>query len=168
MRRQIFPDELDALYRSIGKGIWQLQNVEDALHTLLAIRVGMKTPGSVAKERALEILAKYRASTLGTALRLVKENGALSKSLLDRLDAWKIERDWVVHRSVHENGADLYTDEGRQSILSRLDAFFEEGMALQRAVGSELADWVAAHGIDVKKAHALAERQLAALRGEHY
>ena len=48
MHRQINPDELDDLYYLIGKCIRYVQYVEDALHTLLTLKVEIKVPGVVA------------------------------------------------------------------------------------------------------------------------
>jgi len=46
MRRQIYAEELDLVYRLIGRSLWQLQNVEDALQNMLAMRE-IGEPGSV-------------------------------------------------------------------------------------------------------------------------
>lgn len=42
MRRQMHPEELEILYRYIGKCIWHIQYVEDALHTLLTLKIEIK------------------------------------------------------------------------------------------------------------------------------
>lgn len=73
MRRQMHPEELETLYRSIGKCIWHIQYVEDALHTLLTLKIEIKTPGAVPEDKAYELLKKHRRATLGTALRTAKE-----------------------------------------------------------------------------------------------
>ena len=166
MRRQISPEELDSLYRSIGKCVWHLQYVEDALQTLLTMKVEIKFPGAVTEVEAKALLAKHRRATLGTSLRTAQKHDALRTDVMSRLSQLKEERDWLVHRSVNQDGDGLYTTEGRSAILQRLDAFVDEAISLQRALMLEVAAFVESHGLSVAKADELGRQKIARLKGD--
>jgi hypothetical protein len=165
VRRQIHPEELEILYRSIGKCIWHIQYVEDALHTLLTLKIEIKSPGAVPEHKAYELLKKHRRATFGTALRTAKENGALSQDLFIRLSNLKEERDWLVHRSQHQDGDTLYTDIGRQGVFERLDALQAEAVSLQPALAEQIRIFVESHGVSSEKAQKIAKQEISALKG---
>jgi hypothetical protein len=72
-RRQINEKELQVLYSSIGKGIWHLQNLEDALHTCITVKRDIRVRGSVPPEKAEAILLRHRGNTLGKSLKIARE-----------------------------------------------------------------------------------------------
>ena len=165
MRRQMCLEEQEALYRSIGRCIWHIQYVEDALHTLLSLKVEIKTPGAVAEDMAHELLKKHRRATLGTALRTARDNNSLPQDLFSRLLNLKEERDWLVHRSQHQDGYSLYTDVGRQAVFQRLEALLNEAVSLQPAIAEQILLFVESHGVCYETARKSAERKIAALKG---
>lgn len=99
------------------------------------------------KAQAEAVLAKHRSHTLGISLRIAREGQVLSPSLQDRLEKFKEERDWLVHRSLQESGDDLYIDERRSLILKRLAGFSEEAVILQRLIYAEVEQFVVAQGV---------------------
>jgi hypothetical protein len=165
MHRQVTPEELDALYRGVGLGVWNLQYVEDALQTLITIKVEIRTPGRVPSTVGRELLAKHRKNTFGTSLKVVREKSLVGVELLERLTQFKEERDWLVHRSQQTHGDLLYTYSGREEMFRRLISFSEEANSLQKAILAEINAFAASHGVDVKAAEAMAARNVGRLRG---
>jgi hypothetical protein len=165
-RRRIEFDELNALYMLTGKGIWHLQFIEDALSTCITVKQGIKVRGAMPKAQAEAILATHRSHTLGVSLSIARKGQVLSESLQDRLEKFKKERDWLVHRSLYQNGDDLYIDEKRDLLLKRLRAFSEEAMILQRLIAAELENFVVAQGISREWIESDAARRIKALRGD--
>lgn len=143
----IGPGELETLYRLIGKGIWHLQHLEDALSTCITVKHDVKESGPMGAAEAEAVLAKRRRHTLGTALRIAREEQLLSESVLERMQSFKEERDWLVHRSLHESGDSLQQDEETLLLFDRLEAFSAEALALQCAIGEELQRFVLSRGI---------------------
>jgi hypothetical protein len=164
--RQVTSEELDALYRGIGRGVWNLQYVEDTLQTLITIMVEIRTPGRVTASEGKALLAKHRRNTLGTSLKIVREQSLVGAELLDRLSRFKEERDWLIHRSQQSHGDLLYTDMGREEIFRRLEGFEEEASLLQKAVLKEIDAFAASRGVDVAAAQALAVRNVGRMRGK--
>lgn len=163
MHRQINPDELNDLYCLMGKCIWYVQYVEDALHTLLALKVEIKVAGVVAEKQANELLAKHRRSTLGTALRIAKEHNVLPASLFNRLTKLKEERDWLVHRSQNQDGRNLYTEPGRMDVLERLESLYEETIFLQSEIAEQVHSFVLSCGIKKEQIEEIANQKIAEL-----
>jgi len=119
-RRRINDEELAILFNLIGQGIWYLQYMEDALHTFITLKVDIKKIGSVNEKEGEKYLSKRRSNTLGVSLKVAKENHILSKELETRLELFLGERNWLVHRSVNQNGDDLYLDFTRNKLIARL------------------------------------------------
>lgn len=165
-RRQINNEELTTLFYLIGKGIWYLQNLEDALQTYITIKVEIKEIGAINAEQAEELLKKHRADTLGTSLKIAKNNNVLSEKLVKRLEVFKKERDWLVHKSVHQNGKDLYLNEKRYELMERIERFSEEALFLQTAVAQEFEDFSVSKGVSKKWIYDKAARDIAKLKGE--
>lgn len=166
MRRQISEDELATLYHDIGACIWQMQYLEDALHTFLTMKVELKEPGKVPAKEAMAFLAKHRRATLGTSIRIAETNNALPQELIDQLLVLKEERDWLVHRSMHQDGENLYTDSGRDTIFMRLSVLQDGITRLKTEIVKEIEMLCSSHGLSSAQAASLAADKIAALRGE--
>ena len=166
MRRQLTSDELGSLYSSVGRCIWHIQYLEDVLHTLLTMKVEIREPGRVMAAEAYELLAKHRRASLGTALGTAEKHGALQPELLADLRMLKDERDWLVHRSMHQDGDSLYTGEGRNAVFSRLEALMQKTLHLKSKVMAETEAFCAGHGISSEQAEKLAREQIARLKSD--
>jgi hypothetical protein len=164
-RRQITEDELQILFYLIGSGIWYLQHVEDALSTYITVKAEIKEAGSVSAETAEKLLSKHRRSTLGTSIRIEKERQVLNQELLTMLEAFKVERDWLVHRSLHENGDDLYLDDDRPRLFHRLTQFSEDAKILQKLIAKDLEDFVVSKGVSRTSIHQRAISDLNIAKG---
>jgi len=164
--RQVTSEELDALYRGIGRGVWSLQYVEDALQMLITLKVDIKTPGRVNLSQGKVLLAKHRRNTLGTSLKIIREQSLVGPHLLERLSAFKEERDWLVHRSQQSHGDLLYTDAGRAEMFTRLESFDTEAGLLQTEILGEIDKFAASQGANVAAARVMAASNVGRMRGK--
>ena len=165
MRRQMNHEELDELYRGVGRCVWHLQYLEDVLHTLLALKVDIRVPGRVSPEQATQLIAKHRRASLGTALGTADKHAALPADLLCKLRSLKEERDWLVHRSMHQDGDDLYTDAGRKLTFKRLEDLMENSLSLKGLIMAEVESFTAKHGVSPTQVEAIAWQEIARLKG---
>jgi hypothetical protein len=164
-RRQVTPEELEHLYLSIGKGVWHLQYVEDALQTLITIKHEVRVPGRVNEKEVSDLMAKHRRNTFGTSLKIVGNHSLVPQPLFDRLNAFKEERDWLIHRSQNSHGDRLYTDSGRAETFARLAAFIDEARILQATLLHDINTFLAAAGLDVAAAERMAIKNVGSMRG---
>jgi hypothetical protein len=166
MRRQLNSEELDELYRHVGRCILHLQYLEDVLHTFLTMKIEIREPGRVSVEEANELLSKHRRANLGTALGTASKRNALPPDLLEKLRSLKEERDWLVHRLMHQNGDTLYTDEGRNAVFGRLGSLMQNTRHLKKLLSAEAESFCAGHGLSSEQAEALASAKIARLKGD--
>lgn len=165
-RRQINSEELETLFMRIGEGVWHLQNVEDALNNYIALKLDVKEPGLFTQAEVEQFLTKHRGNTLGKSLKNSKEAGVLSEGLQHRLEEFKEERNWLVHRSVYLHREDLYIDEKRDNLMRRIQAFSTEAKILQKEIDRELSDFAVSKGVNQKWIDQESEKTIRRLRGE--
>lgn len=163
--RQVNSEEYKCLYLLLGKGVWCLQYVEDALNTLITLKHEVRRPWRIPEIEARALHAKHRRNTLGTSLGIVRAEGLVTPELLDALGRFKEERDWLVHRSQNTHGDLLYTDAGRSEMFARLEAFTEEARRLHKALLLEIDQFLTASGLDVAAVERMALKNVGRLRG---
>lgn len=163
VRRKIYPDELALLYRLMGEAVWFVQCFENVLVTFVTLKLRLGRP--IGAQEAYEILAKERRRPLGPLVKDATVGDIIPSNLRPRADAFVVERNWLVHRLVHESGDDLYTDEGRASVLQRVEAVAAEAIQLRKALAVEMDHWCKEQGVDTRKTQQIAEAQIRKLRG---
>lgn len=140
MRRQITEEELLVFYAAIGKSVWMLQNVEDALHVYVVLKTKVERPGGITEAEAELHLAKQRAHPLGRSLGMAENGNVLSHELHAELKEFKEERDWLVHRSIQDRD-DLYVDGKREAMIKRIMELSEWALRLQKKICEELVTY---------------------------
>jgi hypothetical protein len=164
-RRQINELELQDLFATIGRGIWYLLYVEEALNTFITLKHGIGTPCAVSAAEGEAILEKHRRNTLGKSLKLSRDAPVLSSSLQARAEGFRDERNWLVHY-LHRHREDLYIDEGRAKLMMRLESFVEEAMALQKLIAEETVAFTESKGLSREALLRLALDQIRRSKGE--
>ena len=158
-RRQINFEELQQLYVLTGRGIWHLQYLESAINMLITLKKDIKYPSSVSLEEANRIHSKNKANTLGVSLKIVEEENLVSDELLGMLKDFKEERNWLVHRSLDQNGEDLYLDELRYILIKRIESFSANAIKLRKLVSDEVIDFNVSKGVSKDWINQYAEQQ---------
>ncbi len=166
VQRQITADELAHLYHEIGACIWHIQYLENALHSLLTLKIDIRSPGTVTQEQAKTLLAHHQRKPLGISIKAAEKHDVLSKDLIRRLRALKEDRDWLVHRSQNEHGTAFYSDSGRKFVFGRLAQIQGAVAALKAEIVADLEQFCELAGVSPTEAEALARKQVAALKGE--
>ena len=144
-------DSLAEFYQRIGAALWHLQYLEDVLASFLTLKLlneRRRAGQKITPEDAYSLLADKRKLTLGPLLESCRSKKIISAERQPRFEAFKLERHWLVHRSLVENGDDLYKEATRNAVLNRIGLIQEEAIALKNLVGKELETWGAGHGIN--------------------
>jgi len=166
MRRQITQNELAYLYNRIGVSIWHLQHVENSLVHYIIIKGIAKELNSIEKKVALKHEKELNKLTLGQLIGRAKKLGIIEDPLLGRLQAFNNERKWVVHNSIFEHGDQLYTEEGRTFVFSRLDSFVDEAVALHKHIGELMVEYSVSKGMSRQGIEEVALSHIRKLKGE--
>lgn len=145
-------DELADFYRRIGSALWHIQYLEDILVSFLAMKLiheRRRAGQTVIASDAQALLATKRRLTLGPLFEACSSRKIIRDEHQARFDAFKIERHWLVHRSMVASGDDLYDDARRNSVVNRISEIQQEAMSLKGLVGVDCESWAAAHGVDL-------------------
>ena len=70
-----------------------------------------------------------------------------------------------MHRSMIENGDDLYLETTRNAVFSRIAAIQEEARLLGAMIFQDLQSWIAANGVDLDWVNKQAEAAIRKLKG---
>lgn len=165
MRRRISQDELSHLYHRLGKAVWHLQYVEEALGYLYIIKGVIVEPYSMSEKDAEQKLRKTQTDTLGSLLKAIEKRNLIKEPLLTDLKNFNKVRRWLIHKSLIESGDDLYTDSGRKRTFDRIENFIKEAIRLQKQVSSETTSYCVSKGISEGWINAKTEHDIRKLRG---
>jgi hypothetical protein len=165
VRRRISDDELSYLYHRLGKAVWHLQYVEEALGYLYIIKGVIVEPYSISEEDAKQKLTKIQTGTFGSLLKASEKKNLIKDPLLTDLKNLNNVRRWLIHKSLIESGDDLYTDKGRKPTFDRIQQFIKEAIRLQKQVSSETISYCVSKGISEAWINAKAGHDIRKLRG---
>ena len=147
-------DQLAEFYRRVGAAIWHVQYLEDVLVTFLTMKIihERRCAGDTIGD-CQELLADKRRMTVGPLIKSCGRRKIIPPEHSPRFESFKLERHWLVHRSLVENGDDLYPLSTRNAVFGRIAAIQEEAISLKKIVAQDLEVWAAAHGADLEAAH---------------
>jgi hypothetical protein len=168
LRRQMNEHELGDFYRRIGSAIWHFQYLEDILVNFLCLKTVHERRCSgeaVSMPDAQVLLAEKRKLTLGPLIESCISRKIISSENRARFDAFKVERHWLVHRSMIESGDDLYHETTRDAVFDRIAAIQEEARSLGSVMFQDLQSWVASHGVDLDTVNNQAANAIQKLKG---
>jgi hypothetical protein len=139
----------------VGHAVRQIQVLEEtvALHLVLVHKTDAKT----ARRDAENMFAKASKQTLGQLFGAIRDTGKGRSDLLSRLEHFVEERNWLIHRSRHENRKDLYSDAGRPQLIARISAVADEALFLLTAFQDLTDTHLIAQGMDRAKMQARAD-----------
>ncbi|MDH5632141.1 MAG: hypothetical protein OEZ10_04020 [Gammaproteobacteria bacterium] len=163
MQRQINSVELNEFYNAIGGAVWHLQYLEHALVNFVVMKRHKRNPSDI--DAAYERLEKERKGTLGSLYGRAKDEGIIPKELEQRFDKLIDERNWLIHHSRTKNSEDLYNDELRINVISRIDSIIVESMELTNNLLKLLYQFMQSEGVDIAEAERNAEKKLSELKG---
>ena len=156
MTRGITPEEFSELTSLVGYAVWQIQILERVLagHLVMVHQITTDT----ARSEIETMFVKTARHTLGQLFSAIRKTGGEPESLLPRLEGFIIERNWLVHRSRHENPSDLYSPAKRTALRQRLCAIADEALSLMKAFQRATEDHLIGQGMTKAQIDARAKR----------
>lgn len=163
MRRQINEEELAVLYMAIGRTVWHLQYFEDVLVSYITMKLKLSRP--ISPEESYMIFDKERRTPLGPMITTAVTGNLISKKYEERFRKFVDERNWLIHRSWHQNGEALYIDEKRFEFIERVNKLHDESNALKIYLYQEMKRWLISEGVDMNEVNHIANKKIKRLRG---
>ncbi len=138
------PATVQEALRAIGHAVWELQSLEETLASYLVMRHDLVP--DCTKTAFEEAMERRRKLTFGQLLRQREFNESLPASVIERLDALKGERNWLIHGSRRTLHVSLYTSATGAATITRLEEFAEAVAVLRSEVMSPLLTYLESHG----------------------
>lgn len=146
--------DITTLFYLIGKAVWQIQEVEDALSHLITLKKEVQSPNKISKQESEKILEKYRSFVFGKTLGIAQENCLYSDRLHDDLTALKAERNWLVHKCAAHHREDMHISSKREELFRRIKAISKKAKTLQYNIEIELVEFSESKGLDMSNIRA--------------
>ncbi|MCK4917096.1 MAG: hypothetical protein KAS51_02635 [Candidatus Omnitrophica bacterium] len=147
MKNIVSEQKMENLYRLAGKGLWNLQYVEEVLSFYLVLKIDIKCPGVVSQENYKKILGKYKKKTLGQVLAIAENNKLFPEEILKKLKEFKENRNWLVHNSLYTHREYLFDKITMNTLKGKLSEFSAQALKLQEIIAKELERFVISKGI---------------------
>jgi hypothetical protein len=145
MTSGIIPEEFSELTSLVGYAVWQIQVLEQVLASYLVMVHQITT--DTARTEVETMFLKTAKHTLGQLFSAIRKTGGGPESLLPRLERFIVERNWLVHRSRHENRSDLYSPAKRTALRQRLCSIADEALLLMKAFQQATEDHLIGQGM---------------------
>ena len=143
-----------SLYYFIGDAIFMIQDLEGALGTSITLKLDVKYPGRISKQEADDFKKKNYGLTFGDAIEKAKKNSLYSDALYNDLKALKGERNWLIHKLLHDNLDDLNEASTRERLFNRIRAISNKAKILTRIVVEDSIEFSESKGVDVSHSRA--------------
>jgi hypothetical protein len=115
----------------VGYTVWQIQILERVLASHLVMVHKLQL--GAARTEVESMFHKVGKQTLGQLFRAIENEGGAPAALLPRLKQFVDERNWLVHRSRHDNRKDIYTARPRLRLSQKISTIADEAFSLAKA-----------------------------------
>jgi hypothetical protein len=128
----------------VGHVVWQIQVLEGVLGSYLVLV--HKASAASARADVEAMFVKTGKQTLGTLLKAIRDTGGIAP-LVPRLEKFVDERNWLVHRSRHEDRRALYSEAARVALIERITTLGNEALSLMTLFQQAIEDHLVARGM---------------------
>jgi hypothetical protein len=91
-----------------------------------------KVTPATARSEVQSLFAKTEKKTLGQLFAEIRDTTSGTAAFLPRFEQLVEERNWLIHRSRHENRTDLYEPTARVRLVDRIESLAEEALQLAK------------------------------------
>lgn len=133
------------MFTLTGQALINIQAMEECLSVCITIKHDVKHPSNYTKEETEEILKKRRSHTLGKAVKIVVKNKLYNDNLLDKMEVFLKERNWLVHKSIEE----FYDPTIRMVLYQRLGKVSQDANEIQGELTEDLVEYSEEIGINM-------------------
>lgn len=143
------------LYCFVGEAVLKTQMVEQAL----SYSITLKMNPTETKERADEFLKQNQSYTLGKAIKIAIKEELYNFSLQDELNAFLMQRNWLIHKVISENEENLNAGKIKEELLDKIKYISDKAESIQRVIEYDLIDFCSSKGKDMAETLALLKLQ---------
>ncbi len=156
-------NDVQELFRLVGKGVWMLQHLENAIAyftTMIILQKRRDKSKNVSEEFADKTLEKQKKLTLGPMISTAKREKSIPPLLHNRFDKLLKERNWLIHNCITTDYLSLRSENNKYRLFERLEEFADESMLLAKEIHNLNDVWFSGNGYDLDFAFKNAEKIL--------
>ncbi|HAT9256230.1 TPA: hypothetical protein JBC26_15735 [Legionella pneumophila subsp. pneumophila] len=143
------------LYCLIGKAVWMIQHLEDALSHSITLKKHVKKPYSFSLEQGNKILDEYRSYTLGKAIKIVAQENIFPESLQQVLADFLPKRNWLIHKCMHQTRKDFSSATSLHGLFDKIKGIAEEADLILNLIEEDLIVFSELHELDMSAARTI-------------
>ncbi|MFN0290046.1 hypothetical protein [Pedobacter helvus] len=149
-----------SFYTSLGESLIKTQVVEQSLSHSITLKMN---PNET-KERADEFLKRQQRYTLGRAIKIANEENLYNISLQEELNAFLVQRNWLVHNVIIGNEEDFNAGVIKNELLDKIDSISDKAAVIHLKIEYDLLDFCESQGQDMSKFRAVLKLQEQGIR----
>lgn len=136
------------LYTLLGRAVWSIQHLEDALNTAIAI----KDPRATNRTEGDKIRNSNRELPLGRAIGRAEKEKTFDKDFQKKLKDFLKERNWLIHRCMHESVDDAGAILDEKKLFTKIRGIELTALSLKEAIEIDMLNFCEANGSpDIRK-----------------
>ena len=135
------------LYCYLGEALLKIQMLEQALSYSITIKMN---PDET-KEKADEFLKKSQKYTFGQAVNIAKEKKLCNSVLLDEIDSFLKQRNWLVHSVLIGNEEDFNEGNIKEELIKKIKSISDKAEDIKRVIEYDMINFCSSKGRDVSK-----------------
>jgi hypothetical protein len=140
-----------SLYCYIGEAVCMIQLLEGALSTSITLKKDVRCLDRISKQEADDFRKKNYKFTLGDAISLAKKNNLYSAVIVRDLEDLKEERNWLIHRLLHENLEAVHAEPITQELFHRVKAISNKAKMLKETIETDLVEFSELQGVNMSR-----------------
>jgi hypothetical protein len=137
-----YQQQASTLYFLLGKAVWTIQHLEDALNTAIII----KNPDVNAKAEAEKLRKSYRKLPLGRAIERADKEQTFNEDLQKNLQDFLQKRNWLIHRCMHESVDDAGYIIEPENLFKRVESIHLSALSLKETIEIDLLEFAKSKG----------------------
>jgi hypothetical protein len=135
-------EKFTILYSLLGKAVWSIQHLEDALNPAIAI----KNPKAINRVAGDKIRNSNRERPLGRAIGRAEQEKIFDEVFQKKLKSFLTERNWLIHRCMHESVDDVGMILDDNQLFQRIKNIELLATSLKEAIEIDMINFCSSNG----------------------
>jgi hypothetical protein len=134
--------QASVLYTLLGRAVWSIQHLEDALNAAIAI----KDPKAINRTEADKIRNSNRELPLGRAIGRAEKEKTFDQEFQKKLKDFLKQRNWLIHRCMHESVDDAGAILNERQLFTKIRDIELLAVSLKEAIEIDMINFCEENG----------------------
>ena len=134
--------QASVLYTLLGRAVWSIQHLEDALNTAIAI----KNPKATNRTEGDKVRNSNRELPLGRAIGRAEKEKTFDKDFQRKLKDFLKQRNWLIHRCMHESVDDAGVIIDENELFTKIRGIELSAISLKETIEIDMLNFCEENG----------------------